>query len=92
MGLKCGGKVLPVDVEHARALGRGATASIVKAKVRKWSAKKSPAAEAKDHKRHGARASSSSSSGDTCDNGQLAGSTAAAYQGSCAEVGKPDVG
>ena len=38
---------MPVDVEHAHTLARGATASVVKAKVRKWSAKKSPAAEAK---------------------------------------------
>ena len=72
---------MPVDVEHARALGRGATASIVKAKVRKWSAKKSPVAEAKLPKRHCARASSSSSSSDTCNNGQLAGTTATASQG-----------
>ena len=57
--LKCGGKVMPVDVEHAHALCRGATASIVKAKVRKWSAKKSPAAEAKRHKKDCASASSS---------------------------------
>ena len=77
---------MPVDVEHAHALGRGATASIVKAKVRKWSGKKSPAAEAKHHKKHCAKASSSDSGTDS----KLAGSTATAYQGACAEVDKPD--
>ena len=78
---------MPVDVEHAHTLARGATASVVKAKVRKWSAKRSPAAEAKHHKRHCAGASSS-------DN-QFAGTTATASQGACAvhraEVNKPDV-
>ena len=52
---------MPVDVEHAHTLARGATASVVKAKVRKWSAKKTPAAEAKRHKRHCTRPSSSDS-------------------------------
>ena len=63
--VKCGGKVMPVDVEHAHTLARGATASVVKAKVRKWSAKKTPAAEAKHRNRHCARASSSNSGNDS---------------------------
>ena len=81
---------MPVDVEHAHTLARGATASVVKAKVRKWSAKKSPAAEATHHKRHCAGASSS-------DN-QLAGTAATVMvslpvqpQLHRAEVNKPDV-
>ena len=95
---------MPVDVEHARTLARGATASVVKAKVRKWSAKKNPAAEAKCHKRHCTRASSSDSRSDgqfagttataskgACADGQFAGTTATASKGACAEVNKPDV-
>ena len=67
--LKCGGgKVMPVDVEHAHTLARGVTASVQKGKVRKWSAKQ---ADARHHKRHCSRANSS---------GQLAGTTAVVSQ------------